>query len=161
MKQLKHFLAALLLIGPALSAWAQTAAPQLVVWQKNGEKVYYLLSDQPETTFEDGLLVISTQSGTTVNYQLKNVLRYTYENVATGVDLLPSERSIEVSRDGDAVTYRNLPEGTAVSLYSAGGMLLEQRKAGDGQSLTISVANRPSGIYIVKAGKETIKLMKP
>lgn len=160
MKQLKHFLAALLLIGPALSAWAQTAAPQLVVWQKNGEKVYYLLSDQPETTFEDGLLVISTQSGTTVNYQLKNVLRYTYENVATGVDLLPSERSIEVSRDGDAVTYRNLPEGATVSLYSANGMLIEQQTACDGQPLTISVSQRPSGVYIVKAGKETIKLLR-
>lgn len=148
----------LLLLAP-LFARAQSSA-HLVVWQKSGEKVYYQLATLPETTFENGQLVIKCEGQAAVYYQLENILRYTYENVATGVDLLPSERSIEVSRDGDAVTYRNLPEGTAVSLYSAGGMLLEQRKAGDGQSLTISVANRPSGIYIVKAGKETIKLMR-
>ena len=160
MKQLKHFLAALLLIGPALSAWAQTT-PRLVVWQKSGEKVYYELASLPETTFENGLLKIKCE-GFTFSYQLDNVLRYTYEGVgSTGIDLLPNEHAISVSREGNSVTYRNLPTGTTVSLYTANGMLIEQRKAEAGQKLTLSVANRPSGVYIVKAGKETIKLMKP
>lgn len=148
----------LLLWLMTVGAMAQTT-PRLVVWQKSGEKVHFQLSDLPETTFEDGLLVIRT-SKTTVTYQLENVLRYTYENVATSIDLLPSERSIEVSREGDAVTYRNLPEGATVSLYSANGMLIEQQTACDGQPLTISVSQRPSGVYIVKAGKETIKLLR-
>ena len=58
----------------SLGMWAQQAKPRLVVWQKSGEKVYYDLADQPETTFEDGLLIIKTKSAT-VEYQLTNILR--------------------------------------------------------------------------------------
>lgn len=145
----------------SLGMWAQQAKPRLVVWQKSGEKVYYDLADQPETTFEDGLLIIKTKSAT-VEYQLTNILRYTYEGVkSTGIDLQPSERMVSIAKDGDGVTFRNLAEGTSVSVYSANGTLVEQRTAPAGQPLSISIAQRPAGVYVVKAGKETIKLVKP
>lgn len=153
-------LAALLLWLTAAGAWAQTT-PRLVVWQMSGEKVYYELALLPETTFENGQLVIKCEGKAAAYYQLENILRYTYEGVGSAdIDLLPNVHAISVSREGDAVTYRNLSAGTAVSLYTADGMLIDQRTAQNGQPLTLSVANRPSGVYIVKAGKETIKLMK-
>ena len=153
---------ALILIS--LLAWsigniAQTTTQRLVVWQKSGEKVYFDISELPETTFEDGQLVITT-SKATVYYQLENVLRYTYEGIKSGIDLMAGERSVSISRKADAVTFHNLPQGTVVSLYSANGVLIKQQTA-EGQSLTLSVKNHPSGVYLVKAGKETIKLMKP
>jgi hypothetical protein len=46
------------------------------------------------------------------------------------------------------------------SVYSVNGMLLEQHQATEGQPLTISLQNRPRGMYIVKAATETIKIMK-
>ncbi len=54
------------LILISLLAWsigniAQTATQRLVVWQKSGEKVYFDISELPETTFEDGQLVITTR----------------------------------------------------------------------------------------------------
>ena len=110
------------------------------------------------TTFEGSQLVIKTTK-TTVFYQLENVLRYTYEGIKSGVDLMPGERSVSISREADVVTFYNLPQGTTVSLYSANGMLIEQQTT-DGQSHTLSVKNRPSGVYLVKAGNETIKLLK-
>ena len=157
----KRFLMSLLFAAGSLIIWAQTT-PRLVVWQKSGEKVYYELASQPETTFENGQLVIKCEGQATAYYQMGNVLRYTYEGVgSTDIDLLPNEHAISVSREGNTVTYRNLPAGIAVSLYSANGMLIERRTAQSGQPLTLSVQNRPSGVYIVKAGKDTIKLMKP
>ena len=137
---------------------AQTVTQQLVVWQKSGEKVYFDLAEEPVTTFEGSQLVIKTTK-TTVFYQLENVLRYTYEGIKSGVDLMPGERSVSISREADVVTFYNLPQGTTVSLYSANGMLIEQQTT-DGQSHTLSVKNRPSGVYLVKAGNETIKLLK-
>ena len=151
---------ALLFMVTAVSTWAQTS-PQLVVWQKSGEKVYFELNEMPETTFENGLLVIKT-SNASVQYQLENIMRYTYEGVvATGIDLKGSERAVIISKDGDSVTMRNLRNGTTVNVYSANGMLIEQCKATANQPLTISVGQRPAGVYIVKSETETIKLMKP
>jgi hypothetical protein len=37
---------------------------------------------------------------------------------------------------------------------------VEQRTVTDKQPLTLSLKNRPNGVYIVKAGTETIKVMK-
>lgn len=140
---------------------AQQAGPQLVVWQKSGEKVYYELGNLPETTFEDGLLVIKCQGQAAVQYQLENILRYTYENVASAIDLQPNERSVSINRQGDAVTLQNLPAGTTVALYAANGAEIATAVAQSGQPLTISVNQRPAGVYLVKVGSQTIKLLKP
>lgn len=145
----------------ALGAWAQQTGPRLVVWQKNGEKVYFQLDDLPETTFEDGLLVIKCQGQAAVQYQLENVLRYTYENVVSAIDLQPNERSVMLNRQGDTVTLQNLPAGTIARLYAANGALLETAEANSGQPLTLSVSQRPAGVYLVKVGNQTIKLLKP
>ena len=138
---------------------AQEATQRLVVWQKSGEKVYYQLADQPETTFENGQLVIKTTK-TTVYYQLANIVRYTYEGVNTAIDLMPNERSVSICNEGDAVTFQNLPVGSKVMLFASIGVLLEMLSAQGGQPLTVSIGQRPAGVYIVKYGSETIKLLK-
>lgn len=144
----------------SLGMWAQQAKPRLVVWQRSGEKVYYDLVDQPETTFEDGLLIIKTKSAT-VEYQLTNILRYTYEGTgATDISQLATERSVSISKQGDSVVFSNLSDGSVVNLYSANGMLLDEFTAQNGLSLTVSLGQRPAGIYILKCGSETIKLVK-
>ena len=150
----------LCLLVVTITAAAQSDSPKLVVWQKNGEKVIFDLDQLPETTFGGGVLTIKTTTAT-VSYQLSNILRYTYENVKeTAVELLPAERSIKISERGDEVTFRNLKPGSVVNLYDLGGQLLEQRKTESLNPLIISVQNRPSGVYIVKSGEETIKLMR-
>ena len=130
MKQ-RLLLLSLLFCFAATPMWAQTATKRLVLWQKSGEKVYFDLNDMPETTFENGLF--------------DNVLRYTFEGTGnTGISLLPSERSISLSKEGDEVTMRNLRAGTVVTIYAANGTILETRKVTDSQPLTLSVAQRPS-----------------
>ena len=151
----------MMLMAASTRLWAQDAAPRLVVWQKSGEKVYFDLAQMPETSFGDGVLTIKTNT-TQVSYLLENVLRYTYENVkVTGIELMPNERSVEVDKEGGAVTFRNLKDGTVVGLYDLKGQLLEQRRAEGLHPVVISVRNRPRGVYIVKSDDETIKLMRP
>ena len=133
---------------------------RLVVWLKSGEKVGYELSDQPVTTFSGSKLIIQTNK-VTIPYERKDVLRYTYEYIeATGIDLLPGERRVVINREGDEIIFRGLQAGSIASVYAVNGRLVEQRKASDDLPLTISLKNRPNGVYIVKAGTEIIKVMK-
>lgn len=157
---MRRKLITMLLLLAATVAWGQTEK-RLVVWQKSGEKVYFDLADLPETTFEDGKLVIKTNQAT-VSYQLENILRYTYQGfVATGIEQQANDRTVTISREADEVTFGNLPEGSTVSLYAANGVLLEQTRIDNVKTFTLSIKDRPSGVYIVKAGKETIKLTRP
>jgi hypothetical protein len=92
---------------------------------------------------------------------LENILRYTYQGfIATGIEQLSNEQTVTVSREADSVTFGNLPEGTAICLYAANGTLLERRTANGEKTFSLSIKNRPGGVYIVKAGKQTIKLTR-
>jgi hypothetical protein len=158
--KVKFTILSLLLALTATATWGQGVSKRLVLWQKSGEKVYFDLNDMPETTFENGMLVIKTNNAS-VQYHLENILRYTFEGTGnTGINLQPSERSISMSKEGDEVTMRNLRAGTVVTIYAANGTILETKHVTDNQPLTLSVAQRPAGVYIVKAGSETIKLLK-
>ena len=133
----------------------------LVVWLRSGEKVVYELAESPVTKFTGWQLVISTNN-VTVPYDRSSVLRYTYEGVVyQGIDLQPGERRVQVSHDASSVTFRGLQDGAPVSVYAVNGTLLEQLKATGGQPMTVSLQNRPTGVYIIKAGTETIKLTRP
>lgn len=136
-----------------------TGSTKLVVWLKSGEKVVYELAESPVTTFSGSQLIIRTAKAT-ANYERKNVLRYTYESVFSNIELQPGERRVQIDRDGYEITFRGLQPGTVGKVYSVNGMLVDQVKVVDNQPLTLSLKNRPSGVYIIKAGTETIKLMK-
>lgn len=88
------------------------------------------------------------------------MLRYTYEGIVDGVEGTPAGQSVRLSPDGESVSFERLPAGTAVELFSAGGLLLQRLTTTSDGSLSLSVADRPTGIYIVKAGRQTIKLLK-
>ena len=135
------------------------AGPKLIVWLKSGEKVVYELADAPVTTFNNGYFIIRTNTAN-ASYPRHSVQRYTYEDVMTGIDLQPGERRVHINREGDEVVFRGLQDGTTASIYTVGGQLVGQVKATDNAPLTISLQNRPTGVYIIKAGTETIKIMK-
>ena len=136
------------------------SGPKLVVWLKSGDKVVYELADVPVTTFSGSQLIIRTNK-VTIPYERRDVLRYTFEDVVTkGIELMPGERRVEINREGDEITFRGLQAGNTASIYAVNGTLIEQRRVTDSLPLTLSLKNRPNGVYIVKAGTETIKVMK-
>lgn len=160
---MKQFLLFLLIAMTAFQANLQAATdsgPRLIVWMKSGEKVSFNLHEAPITTFQGSQLVIRTNK-TTVTYLRKDVLRYTYEQLSTsGVELLADAREVQVNVEGDEVTFRGLKEGTVAQVYEVNGVLVAQQKAVAGHPLTISIKDCPSGVYIVKAATETIKILK-
>ena len=148
-----------LFIAIPIKIIAQDGNPQLVVWKKDMSKVYYYLSDQPVTTFVNGNLVINT-TNTTMEYPLKDILRYTYEGVNTGIESLENENSVFVKQEQDKLSLTNLKKGTEVYLYNINGRLLDIKRSNGTDAVVISISSHPQGVYIVKTGTETIKLLK-
>ena len=154
-----RLLLALFFLIMTAGAWADTQQ-RLIVWMKDGQKVYYDLAEEPETTFEDGKLAIKTTK-TTVYYQLENVLRYTYDGDITdvvGPKLRPNE--IRFMQGKDQMAFDGLADGTVLEIYSLDGMKLGTMQAKGGERTTISFTNRPAGTYIVKVGEASYKFLK-
>ena len=150
----------LLFAFAATAVWAQGDTQRLVVWLKGGQKVYHDLSDQPETTFSEGMLWLKTDK-VSINYPLTDVLRYTFEGPMTTIES-PSVRPGEIrfKQGKDAMAFEGLPEGTTLEVYALDGKKLSTVKARSGQQTVISLANRPSGTYIVKMGDQSFKFVK-
>ena len=136
-----------------ITSWS-FAEPQLKVWKKDKSTVLFALAEKPVTTFSDNKLVIKTSTAT-VEYPLADILRYTYEGVET-----ESDNSVLVKQEDNKLSLDNLTAGTEVRLYNSSGRLLDILKSHGTDAFTISIASRPQGMYIVKCGSETIKLMK-
>lgn len=137
-----------------------STTPRLIVWKADGSKTYYELNDMPETTFENGNLVIKTKSAS-VSYPLTEVLRYTYDGLSTkGVSEARSVSKALVKREPNTVTLANLKEGTVVQLFNSDGMLLDTKTSNGKGHVVISVAAQPSGVYLVKYESQTLKLIK-
>lgn len=134
------------------------AQQTLVVWQKNGQKVYFNLAEEPHTTFENGKLVITTSSMRT-EYQLNSIIRYTYEGEKTDIPSLPINGQ-GFTQKGDDIEIRGVQVDAAVQLYSPSGILLDARKPDEQQIVRFTLENRPAGTYIVRVGDQTIKFMK-
>ena len=149
----------MLLLTATLSSLADSQ--RLVVWQKSGQKVYFDLTEEPETTFEDGNLVIRS-SRTTVSYPLTSVLRYTYEGGTItdvgDVKMRPGE--VRFLQNAEQMAFDGLQDGTILEVYTLDGVKIKTVKAQGGQRTVGSRADQAAGTYIVKAGEATYKFMK-
>ena len=141
-----------------ITSWS-FAEPQLKVWKKDKSTMLFALAEKPVTTFSGNKLIIKSSTAT-VEYPLEEILRNTYEGVETGIETIESENSVVVRQEPDKLQLTNLKSDTEVYLYNASGRLLDILKSNGTDAVTISIASRPQGMYIVKCGNETIKLMK-
>lgn len=146
----------LLLLGSGCMASAQTQL--LVVWMKNGERVLYDLEEQPKTTFADAELVITTSS-VSASYPLSQVLRYTYELSASGVESV-KENDIRISQKGSDLIFEHLKPDAIIRVYSLDGVLFDTKRAVGEQRTTVSLNDHPAGVYLITVGNMTYKMVK-
>ncbi len=131
----------------------------LVVWHKNGQKIYYDLAENPKTTFSGTEIVITTND-ISISYPLEQVLRYTYELQTSDIDNIDRPKPTRVSQNGNRLVFENLEAGTEIQLFSTDGKLLAAQTANGSHAVTVSLASYPPGVYVVKANGATYKMMK-
>lgn len=130
----------------------------LQVWKADGTVVSFNLDEVPVTTYSDGCLIIKTTM-TTVTYPLEQVRKYTYSSVTDALSA-PKSESATLSQDGESLTFTGLKPLTPISIYNVSGQLIRTIKARGLGNTTVSVANQPIGIYVVKVNGVTYKIMK-
>ena len=119
---------------------------QLVVHAKSGGEVSYALSEKPVVTYKGDVLILTTES-TMVEYPLADLQKFTFEETA----------------DALGNVYMNQAKGDAtVRIYNVSGTLVRtiQPSENDGSDARFSTQDLPKGIYIIKQGTQTHKIIK-
>lgn len=134
----KNLLALASLFLGAASAFAQNT---LNVHQKSGGVVSYSFSEKPVVTYtEDGIHLVT--NSVEVDYPLSNLEKFTFEDSTSPSGIIRTEGG-----------------SSDVQIYSVGGTLVKTIKANEGTT-TFSTSDLPAGIYVIKNGKSTYKIIK-
>jgi hypothetical protein len=142
MKRTNNYLASvammlLLAVLSPIGVWADDA--KIIVWLNDGSKSEVLFADMPELTYADGYVSISSNSpSTTLSWPIENLQKLTFENTSTAIRDVKTAGLDLLSEKFDAYDL-------------SGKMVKKQIK---------SLSELPKGVYIVKDGDVTIKVVR-
>lgn len=126
----------------------------------------YAVSDIRRIEFNESdiCVVETTENGTVFAFEeIKKIVFNPSEADAVESIAMQAQReriSLFVSSDGNSITVRGWDNARTdnVELYNVSGERLLSLKQWSGE--TISVSNLPSGVYIIKVGKQSAKFRK-
>lgn len=136
----KQFLLTLLLTFFAVGAWAQdetASEPVIIIWLNDGNKAEVLFSEMPVVTHDDGVLMLKGEE-TELSWPLENVNKFTFGDAATGI------RDIRTT-DLDLLSDK-------LTVYDLNGRLVRQNIK--------SLSELPKGVYLIKNGSVTTKVVR-
>lgn len=142
----------LLSVMGSLKASAQNA---LVIETNDGKTYSYVLAKKPQLTFNDTEMLISSAdaSASFVRTDIKN---FRFEDVADAIK--------DVKADGQRMSYLHgvvtVDGAENVILYDISGRQIMTKKAAGNGSVTIDLTNQPQGTYIVRSGKQSLKVQR-
>ncbi len=103
--------------------------------------VKYGFVEMPTVTYTDTGIHLATTK-VEVDYPFANLEKFTFSDESTAIDVLTTERTND-----------------DVRIYNTNGVLLKTVKQSDGEA-SFSTSDLPKGIYIIKNGKTTCKIVK-
>lgn len=148
----------LCLTGISLSCLAEENVQTLDVWTKSGERITYYLSEHPVAAYSGSNLVLKTDE-LTVNYPLKELHKFTFGSEATSVEttLLPDGR---MQMQKGMLCLTGFRVGEMVSIYSMEGQNVMNATVSSDGTITLFIQSLATGVYVVKTGNVTHKIIK-
>lgn len=150
--KLISFIALLLIIG-GVKAQAQT----LVLWHSDGTTTDVELFTQPNVLFKDNKVFV-TSSVASLEYDEKDIVRFTYKGKSTGITS-PSIES-NYSQENGQIVFHDIKSTDKIALYKTNGIRVPVRLVIHGNSATLPLSSIPSGIYLLFVNGRTSKFMK-
>ena len=136
----KKTILTLILTFFAVGTWAQdeTASdPAIIIWLNDGNKAQVLFSEMPVVTYDNGVLMLKGEE-TELSWPLENVNKFTIGNAATGI------RDVKTA-DLDLLSDK-------LTVYDLNGRLVQKDLK--------SLSELPKGVYIIKDGSVTTKVVR-
>lgn len=132
-----------------------------VVQQTNGSQTEFMLNEQPQITYGDGVVNVST-STTTLELKASQVMRVymTKKSSVQGISTAKANQNVaRVAITPDAVTVTGLEPGSDAALYTADGRQLKAAKAAADGTLSLPMPTKSQGVLIVKTKNQSFKII--
>lgn len=128
----------------------------LNVTQTDGGENSFTVSKISKITFSSTNMIVTLTDGTTSELPLASLNKMFFTDESTGIASLTTNGS-QISLS-DGTLHVNAPKGSVVSLYNMEGKMLRTVTA-QGEDTQISVSGLTKGVYIIKVGNQSKKIM--
>ena len=143
----------------SMNVLAQSSGKALVIHFDNERSVTYLLKDTPLLSFDGNNIVVEADK--IISKFDKTVLKnITYEDIdkTSSLKELKSSEKISVIYEDDCIRVRS-SSGEFISLYTINGQQVYYKKNQPTGESVILLNRFPAGVYVLKIGNETSKII--
>ena len=138
-----------------------SAAKYMTLVFANGSEQSLLLSTQPAVSFNRTKLIVKfynpVAGQTDLNFNKQEVKKYFFSDEATGVASITNDKD-GMSVQGNRIVVRGAKG--AVGVFRTDGTQVQTVVKADGDTVVIELDNLANGTYIVRAGKNVVKIAK-
>ena len=149
----KTILILLLVISCSSMAHAQT----LVLWHADGTTTDIELFTKPLVRFDSNKFLV-TSSVLDIEYDAKDVLRFTYKGKSTQISDLKTTAKY-TQKDGRVIIH-GISATDKIALYKANGVRVPVHIFVSGSDAILSLEAIPSGVYLLSVNGKTSKFTK-
>lgn len=138
-----------------------SAAKYMTLVFADGSEQSLLLSTQPTVSFNRTKLIVQFDNPvagqTGLNFNKQEVKKYFFSDEATGVASITNDKDA-MSVQGNRIVVRGAKG--AVGVFRTDGTQMQTVGKADGDTVVIELDNLANGTYIVRAGKNVVKIAK-
>ena len=138
-----------------------SAAKYMTLVFADGSEQSLLLSTQPAVSFNRTKLIVKfynpVAGQTGLNFNKQEVKKYFFSDEATGVASITNDKD-GMSVQGNRIVVRGAKG--AVGVFRTDGTQVQTVVKADGDTVVIELDNLANGTYIVRAGKNVVKIAK-
>lgn len=144
----------------AVSQFASAAYTNddLVIETRDGKTVAYRLSDRPVVTFEVTDLVL-TAKGVQVKYPVTDVKEIRFAEEFTSVNATTASGIMFTVNDNEIIA-NGLDKNDTLEVYGVDGKAIATVGVNAQGAASANISELGHGVYVVKAGKKTYKIIK-
>ena len=138
-----------------------SAAKYMTLVFADGSEQSLLLSTQPIVSFNRTKLIVKfynpVAGQTDLNFNKQEVKKYFFSDEATGMASITNDKDA-MSVQGNRIVVRGAKG--AVGVFRTDGTQVQTVVKADGDTVVIELDNLANGTYIVRAGKNVVKIAK-
>ncbi|WP_303239049.1 hypothetical protein [Leyella stercorea] len=138
-----------------------SAAKYMTLVFADGSEQSLQLSTQPAVSFNRTKLIVKfynpVAGQTDLNFNKQEVKKYFFSDEATGVASITNDKDA-MSVQGNRIVVRGAKD--TVSVFRTDGTQVQTVVKTDGDTVVIELDNLANGTYIVRAGKNVVKIAK-
>lgn len=132
----------------------------VAVYRTNGEVEYFTFDGRPTITYQgDNLIMVCGNQH--VQYTLKGLEKIAFTTTeVTGIGDLQGVEGVTFNFHDDQIAIANAKAGDTVRLYDTTGRMVDSSIVDSDGRLTLSLSALTKGIYIVKMGTTSYKILR-